>query len=654
MAQAPANLADPVVVAHLRTLLDTCDDANKVLDRRYVKGLLPVDGRWPPGPEVVKTAVREATDAVAGDRELGRVVDVELRLDWQSDTTPNLDIIDLPGLVAIPLAGQPDDIPQQIESIVNSYISDTNTLVMCVFSGVVDVASFKAIKVAQNFDKNLSRTLVVITKLDMFQSAEEQQRCLQKHLDNLRSYKPIDVVLVKNSGIEDLATQVASEREFVALFRPLQEKEKQSFKLGTPELVARLTLLLIDNINQALPVLKGRLESSISALRAELAGIPQVLSKDGAKEKAIRLLITLGDQLRNIMSCSFSRIITYKSKVEANDTVHANLEDIFNHYFEKVIKVPPYLSEDFWKRMFAAYKQHRGKSQVDYHDMEAQTEIYFTEFVKELGFSMQQLVEDCYQCVKKTYDAEVALVFRDFDLVQKEVKRIFEEEVLRPQKAALMLYTSQTAKARTRVGDSVRAAIGRHQKDIPFTLAEFDIYTRSPIYSSALSYYGKKFGTDDSTLMPEVSGASGSESNDPSTPKSLERASKVGVETSRASSSSVIIGALGVEKLLLGAGDVVLTALSTHGKDKEVLNIRKLQQEQWSLFVYNVIVHNSMRDMVPRAVKLFLLRELALGVQQDQWSPEHWTTSGGMCQPAEAAGGPGCAERGAVPLREAK
>ncbi|PNH01731.1 putative dynamin-related protein 4A [Tetrabaena socialis] len=160
---------------------------------RYIKGLLLVDGQWPPGPEVVKTAVCEVTIAVAGEWNL--MVDVELRLDWQSDTTPNLDIIDLPGLVLMPVAGQPDDMPQQIQSMVDKYILDKDTLIMCVLSGV-DFDRYDSSK----SDGDLSRTLVVITKLDFYRSAEEQLcqlRCLQEHPDNL-DHTPIDVVVVRH------------------------------------------------------------------------------------------------------------------------------------------------------------------------------------------------------------------------------------------------------------------------------------------------------------------------------------------------------------------------------------------------------------------------------------------------------------------------
>jgi dynamin 1-like protein len=53
--------------------------------------------------------------------------------------------------------------------MVKSYISNPNTLILCVLPANVDLANSEALKLARTLDPNGLRTIGVVTKLDMME-----------------------------------------------------------------------------------------------------------------------------------------------------------------------------------------------------------------------------------------------------------------------------------------------------------------------------------------------------------------------------------------------------------------------------------------------------------------------------------------------------
>lgn len=79
----------------------------------------------------------------------------------------NLTLIDLPGVTKIPVGDQPDDIEAQVREMILEYISKENCLILAVSPANVDLATSDALKLARKVDKDGTRTIGVITKLDL-------------------------------------------------------------------------------------------------------------------------------------------------------------------------------------------------------------------------------------------------------------------------------------------------------------------------------------------------------------------------------------------------------------------------------------------------------------------------------------------------------
>ena len=78
-----------------------------------------------------------------------------------------LSLVDLPGVTKVPVGSQPKDIEQQVRRLVMQYITKPNTIILAVTPANVDPSTSDALQLAKDVDPEGTRTLGVITKLDL-------------------------------------------------------------------------------------------------------------------------------------------------------------------------------------------------------------------------------------------------------------------------------------------------------------------------------------------------------------------------------------------------------------------------------------------------------------------------------------------------------
>ena len=69
----------------------------------------------------------------------------------------------------MPIGEQPPDIEERILEMAKFYIQNPNCLVLCVTPANVDLANSDALKLARVVDPDGSRTIGVVTKLDLME-----------------------------------------------------------------------------------------------------------------------------------------------------------------------------------------------------------------------------------------------------------------------------------------------------------------------------------------------------------------------------------------------------------------------------------------------------------------------------------------------------
>jgi replication fork clamp-binding protein CrfC len=78
-----------------------------------------------------------------------------------------LTLVDLPGLTKVPVGDQPKNIETQIREMLLKYINKPNSIILAVTAANTDLANSDGLKLAREVDPEGSRTIGVLTKIDL-------------------------------------------------------------------------------------------------------------------------------------------------------------------------------------------------------------------------------------------------------------------------------------------------------------------------------------------------------------------------------------------------------------------------------------------------------------------------------------------------------
>merc|ERR1712223_693795 len=98
----------------------------------------------------------------------------------------NITLVDLPGLTKIAVGDQPQDIDKQIRNMVLEYINKPSCLILAVSPANADLATSDALNLAKRVDENGSRTIGVLTKLDLMDEGTHARDVLDNKIFRLK------------------------------------------------------------------------------------------------------------------------------------------------------------------------------------------------------------------------------------------------------------------------------------------------------------------------------------------------------------------------------------------------------------------------------------------------------------------------------------
>lgn len=96
------------------------------------------------------------------------VSDDPIQLQIHSPHVPDLTLIDLPGYIQLSSLDQPEHLKSQISTLCDKYIQEPN-IILAVCQADVDLANSPALRASRRVDPLASRTIGVITKMDLVQ-----------------------------------------------------------------------------------------------------------------------------------------------------------------------------------------------------------------------------------------------------------------------------------------------------------------------------------------------------------------------------------------------------------------------------------------------------------------------------------------------------
>lgn len=111
-----------------------------------------------------------------------------------------LTLVDLPGLTKVPVGDQPRDIERQIRDMVLKYISKPNAVILAVTAANTDLANSDGLKLAREVDPDGTRTVGVLTKVDLMDQGTDVVDILAGRVIPLR----LGYVPVVNRGQRDI------------------------------------------------------------------------------------------------------------------------------------------------------------------------------------------------------------------------------------------------------------------------------------------------------------------------------------------------------------------------------------------------------------------------------------------------------------------
>merc|ERR1712137_822917 len=181
----------------------------------------------------------------------------------------NLTLVDLPGMTRIPVGDQPRDIEHQIRSMIMQFISNPNAIILAVSAANTDIANSDGIKLAREVDPEGTRTVGVVTKLDIMDKGTDAFDVLTGKVIPLR----LGFVGVINRSQQDIQSKkpireaVKAEAEFFASHPQYRSIASQC---GTPYLTRLLNRVLLDHIRHCLPELKAKISKLLADAQREM------------------------------------------------------------------------------------------------------------------------------------------------------------------------------------------------------------------------------------------------------------------------------------------------------------------------------------------------------------------------------------------------
>lgn len=347
--------------------------------------------------DVVRDEIERKTNQMAGHNKGITHEQIVLKLYTR---LYDLTFVDLPGMTMTTVMGdQPQNIDRRIPEIILRYVKQPNSIILAIVSATAGPSTSDSWKIARKMDPNGTRTIVVVTKLDLVDKNTFQE--IVNYLSGYKNPLKLGVIGVINRSQEDINRKksiketLRTEREFLKANYPENYKRH-----GSRALASNLQRILINHIKETYPVLKKQLYDLRSRLINELRVFETPVSK-----------VSFVLELLKDMSGSYCETIRgdRKNISEQEMTGGAKIENLVQHdYLAELENINPLndLSDDKIATIL------KNMSATD-------TSLFINEKTlhKLISRQIHLLVEPSLTCVDKVYIE----LFKIFDTIDQDI-----------------------------------------------------------------------------------------------------------------------------------------------------------------------------------------------------------------------------------------
>ncbi|XP_058222265.1 dynamin-related protein 3A-like [Rhododendron vialii] len=281
------------------------------------------------------------------EREVGYnkgVSDKQIRLKISSSKVLNITLVDLPGITKVPVGDQPSDIEARIRKMIMAYIKQEACIILAVSPANSDLATSDALQMAKEADPTGSRTIGVITKLDIMDRGTNARNFLLGNIVPLR----LGYVGVVNRSQEDInknrsiAEALAYEEQF---FHDNPIYNGLADRCGIPQLAKKLNQILEQHIQTVLPGLKAELNSHLLLVVKELRTYGEAMESKAEQGAVLLNILTKYCEAFSAMVDGKSQEMSTK-ELFGGARIHYIFQSIFVKSLEEVDPCDDLTNED--------------------------------------------------------------------------------------------------------------------------------------------------------------------------------------------------------------------------------------------------------------------------------------------------------------------
>ena len=239
--------------------------------------------------EEIRVEIDADTARIAGDNK--GISDVPINLKVTSPHVLNLTLVDLPGLMKVPVGDQPSDIVKQTRKLIESYVMKDSCIILAVTPANIDLATSDSLQIAKQMDPKGIRTLGVLTKLDLMDEGTDASDILQGRVLPLRRGY-VAIVNRSQEAIERRKSIKEAHESEMEFFRTHDSyKNLHGVEMGTKALAKKLNQTLMVHIHDCLPSLSRRINALTEKTRAQLATFGDTIPGDQKQDVFVRQML---------------------------------------------------------------------------------------------------------------------------------------------------------------------------------------------------------------------------------------------------------------------------------------------------------------------------------------------------------------------------
>ncbi len=343
----------------------------------------------------VRETIESLTDKVCvGEKN---IVDQPIVLNVYSQTCPDLTLVDLPGVTRVPVGKQPKNIEEITKNMAKRYVSDSLTIILCVIAANSDIATSDGLKLAKEIDTGGTRTIGVLTKLDIMDEGTNARKALMNEEIPLK----LGYVGVKNRSKQDLVNKlpmsemVKKEKEFFRT-HPVYKNMPQGY-LGTDILIQKLTKIYFKIIRENLPRIIKAINERMKTAEEELSSLGNPMPIDDAGKMSLlwTMLNEYCDIFRNVLKGKYDNKRLAFLKDEGGYKIKMLFKKLLNDYIDDYKATAAYTDEN----INYALTIHEGDSIPGFPSVDA-----FTYLLKPQLEKLREPIEECFSEVYQYID----------------------------------------------------------------------------------------------------------------------------------------------------------------------------------------------------------------------------------------------------------